>query len=165
MRRQLGAIAIAAALFAFAPGLAGSAALAHETTDGRVLASHCILTDSGAATITAGSEVVITQGWLTQLRGDQKTFLGAQTTIVSVNGGLMWDVGDQWGAPTAGPSSNWVSSVDIPTGITLASGEQMLFTLALALKRDVIADGGFGLAPNTYPAGLVFGGTCTVTAE
>jgi hypothetical protein len=164
MRRTVGALAMAAAVLAFVPGLAGSAARAHETTDGRVSASHCVLTDGGAATVTAGSEVVIAQGWLTQLRGDQKTFLGAQATVVSVNDGHMWDVSDQWGPPT-GSGSSWSSSVEVPTGVTLAPGEQMRFTLALLLDRDVVADGGYGLAPNTYPAGLVFGGTCTVTAE
>ena len=165
MRRGLGALAIAAATLAFAPGLAGNTARAHQTTNGVVFAAHCIFADSGAATVAAGSEVVLATGWLTQLRGDQETFLGAQTTVVSVNDGQMWDVSDQWGEPTAGSNSNWVSLVEIPTGITLASGEQMRFTMTQVLKRDVRADGGFGLAPNTYPAGLVFGGTCTVTAE
>ena len=164
MRRQIGVLGIAAALLAFAPGLAGSVVRAHETTDGPVSASHCILTDGGAATVTAGSEVVITQGWLTQLRGDQKTFLGAQTTIVSVNDGQMWDASDDWGVPT-GSGSAWVSHATIPTGITLASGEAMRFTFAMAVNRDVFADMGHGSGPNEYGVGLVFGGTCTVTGE
>ena len=164
MRRQIGALAFAAAVLAFAPGLAGNTARAHEITDGQVSASHCILTDAGVATVTPGSEVVIRQGWLTQLRGDQKTFLGAQTTIVSVNDSQMWDVSTEWGQPD-GAGAGWASAVEIPTGVTLASGEQMRFTFALLLKRDVIADGGFGIPPNTYRAGLVFGGTCTVSGR
>lgn len=162
MRRQTGALAIAAALLAVTPGLAGNAARAHATTDGRVASSHCILADAGAATVTAGSEVVITLYWLTKVRGDQESFRGAQTTIVSVNDGQMWDASDLW-SPPARSDSGWVSSFEMPTGVTLASGEQMRFTFALLLARDVYADVGFGTAPNQYGAGLLFGGTCTVT--
>ena len=75
----------------------------------------------------------------------------------------MSDVSDQW-SPPASSGDNYLSVIDIPTGVTLASGEQMRFTAALLLKR-AMTEALTGGTPISYEAGLQFGGTCTVSAE
>lgn len=98
-------------------------------------------------------------------------FLQAQTTIVSVNDQPMFDVSDQWSAPFFNTAfSWWTTRMDVPTGVTLAQGASMRFTWSELLSNrvsDVMipADGAeAGRPAATYGPGLVFGGTCTVTA-
>jgi hypothetical protein len=96
-------------------------------------------------------------------------FLNAETTITSVNDTQMSDVSNQWGAPFL-LGGFWFTVIQVPTGVTLAQpGDQMRFTFALLLSTKVPeifnpAVGGEPGNPLFNGPGLVFGGTCTVTA-
>jgi hypothetical protein len=165
LRKLLGLVTVAA-LLAVLFGSAQQVARAHQTTSGRVNAFHCIFGDDGQATVEAGSTVVIFVGWGTLFLGDQKTFLDAQTTIVSVNDAPMIDVSDQWSAPTQQDNgAPWASTIEYSTDVTLAQpGDQMQFTFALVLSREVREQFNAGAPPLVHGEGLLFGGTCTVTA-
>jgi hypothetical protein len=74
----------------------------------------------------------------------------------------MSDVSDQWSGPQEQPDGSFLTLVRVPTGVTLANpGDQMRFTFAIVLSHTVAGPGG----PDTqFKPGLLFGGTCTVTA-
>lgn len=156
-----------AALLALA---GGSVARADGATPRNVSAAGCILASGGHRTVPAGSTVVITAGWISGTAGAVRSFLQAQTTIVSVNDGPMADVSGLQPEPSPdGDSGNWSSRLSYPTNVTLASpGDTMRFTYALILARpvnDVFDFDGDGTPdPDLVGAGLAFGGTCTVTA-
>jgi hypothetical protein len=102
--------------------------------------------------------------------GSQRSFLEAQTSIVSVNDGLMVDVSDDYTEPEQGPNGRWTTWLRYSTGVTLVNpGDSMRFTFALVFDRpltdtsDLDGDGSIDPAVPGHP-GLAFGGTCTVTA-
>lgn len=163
--RYLAGLIGSATVLALLAGSTLQVARAHTTT-GPVNAFHCFAAHSGEMTVEAGSMVTIGLGWGTQTLGDQTTFLDAETTIVSVNDGSMFDVSDQWSGPV-NTGSLWVSSLEIPTGVTLGQGEEMRFTFALLFSRQVTEQfnpaAGGEPGPIVHSAGLAFGGTCTVT--
>jgi hypothetical protein len=129
----------------------------------------CIANRGGHATVPAGSTIVIHQRIGEQTLGILQNFLGAETTITSVNDAQMSDVSGQWGAPFLLGGLRW-TDIDVPTGVTLAQpGDQMRFTFALLLSTKVPeifnpAAGGEPGPPVFNGPGLNFGGTCTVTA-
>jgi hypothetical protein len=130
----------------------------------------CLTGLGGHRTVPAGSTIVIRNGWISTVFGSQRSFLDAQTSILSVNDGPMVDVSDAYTEPERAPDGRWVTWLRHPTGVTLASpGDSMRFTFALVSDRQVTdtsdLDGDGSIDP-VVPgqAGLAFGGTCTVTA-
>ena len=169
MKRLLPLVAAAAALVML-PATAQRAARASTAgTPTLVGAYRCIVANGGHATVPAGSTIVIRQGIGEQTLGILQNFLQAQMTIASVNDGQMFDLGGSWSAPTRS-GGFWFTSVEAPTSVTLAQpGDSMRFTFAMLLTAKVpeifnpAADGQPG-QPLANGPGLVFGGTCTVTA-
>jgi hypothetical protein len=163
--RYLAGLIGGATVLALLSGSTLQVARAH-TTSGLVNSFHCLAAHAGETTTEAGSMVTIGLGWRTQTLGDQNTFLDVETTIVSVNDESMFDVSDQWSAPVNAGGA-WASSLEIPTGVTLAQGEEMRFTFALLFSRQIAEQfnpaAGGEPGPIVHSAGLVFGGTCTVT--
>jgi hypothetical protein len=144
-------------------------ALADSTgTPTSVNAFSCISNHQGHATVPAGSSIVIRQRIGEQTLGIMQNFLGAETTITSVNDGPMSDVSNQWGAPFL-LGGIWFADIQVPTGVTLANpGDQMRYTFALLLSTKVPEivhpESGEPGKPTFNGPGLNFGGTCTVTA-
>ena len=129
----------------------------------------CLAAFGGHRTVPAGSTIVIRNGWLSTVFGSQRSFLDAQTSILSVNDRPMIDVSDAYTEPEQGPNG-WATWLRYPTGVTLANpGDSMRFTFTLVFDRpltdtsDLDGDGSIDpIVPGH--AGLSFGGTCTVTA-
>lgn len=160
----------AAMALALLPGTTEHAARADTAGASTFVGAYgCIVNDGGHVTRPAGSTIIIRQGIGEQTLGILNNFLQAQTTIVSVNDAQMVDVSNQWGAPFLS-GGFWFTFIDVPTGITLAQpGDQMRFTFALLVSTLVPEI--FNPAVNGAPGqplpngpGLMFGGTCTVTA-
>jgi hypothetical protein len=131
----------------------------------------CIAGLGGHSTVPAGSTIVIRNGWSSTVFGSQRSFLDAQTSILSVNDGPMVDVSDTYAEPEqAAAGRGWTTWLRYPTGVTLASpGDSMRFTFALVFDRPLTdasdLDGDGSIDPTTGHAGLAFGGTCIVTAR
>ena len=164
------ALLAAAMALALLPGTTEHVARADTAgTPTFVGAYGCIVNNGGQVTRPAGSTIVIRQGIGEQTLGTLTNFLQAQTTVTSINDAQMVDVSNQWGAPFLS-GGFWFTFVEVPTGVTLAQpGDQMRFTFALVLSTKVpeisnpAVDGEPG-QPLPNGPGLVFGGTCTVTA-
>lgn len=125
----------------------------------------CIVLNGGQVTRPAGSTIIIRAGFLEQARGILVDFLQGQTSIVSVNDARMVDVSDRWSEPAQRPDGLWLSTVEVPTGVTLAQpGDQMRFTFALLVGGPVPEAAFEPGQPSFNGPGLGFGGTCTVTA-
>jgi hypothetical protein len=129
----------------------------------------CIVGRGGHRTVPAGSTIVIRNGWLSTKVGGVYSFLGAQTSILSVNDGPMIDVSDDYGAPEPESTFGWATWLRYPSGVTLVEpGDSMRFTFALLFDRPVAdtsdLDGDGSVDPVKGGPGLSFGGTCTVTA-
>jgi hypothetical protein len=126
-------------------------------------AFNCIGVNGGHKTVPAGSTVVIKQAFVDTRPGALLAFIKAQTTLVSVNDAQMSDVSSQFPAPAAIPGG-FGSTLEVPTGVTLANpGDQMRYTFSMTLSTTTAPIPG---DPSTQgKPGLVFGGTCTVTAN
>jgi hypothetical protein len=149
---------------ALLPGSAAKASRADTAAAQTELgAFNCIATNSGHVTVPAGSTIVIRQGLgAPNPSGILTDFINAQTTTASVNDAQMADVSDQWEAPVQQPDGSFRVVVRVPTGVTLANpGDQMRFTFAIVVTHTVGGPPGKG---SMFAPGLLFGGTCTVTA-
>jgi hypothetical protein len=129
----------------------------------------CLAVFGGHRTVPAGSTIVIRNGWASTVFGSQRSFLNAQTSILSVNDGPMVDVSDAYTEPEQAPDGHWTTWLRHPTGVTLTNpGDSMRFTFALVFDRPLTdtsdLDGDGSIDPVTGHAGLQFGGTCIVTA-
>jgi hypothetical protein len=172
-RTALIGVAVALSTVALASVLGTTERTARADTTGTptpVGAYGCIVNHGGQVTRPAGSTIVIRQAIAEQTLGILNNFLQAQTTIVSVNDKQMFDASKQWGTPFLSSDGFWFAVIDVPSGVTLAQpGDQMRFTFALLLSTQVPeifnpAVGGQPGQPLPNGPGLVFGGTCTVTA-
>ena len=122
---------------------------------------------NGHVTTPAGSEILIGQGYSSSAPGGVKAFLDAETTLLSVNDALMIDVSHEW--VEVPQESGALARLIHPTGIVLEEpGDSMRFTFALTSKRRLLDpsdyDGDGRIDPQLGGPGLMFGGTCTVTA-
>jgi len=161
-------------LGAVVAALAAQPAQSDAGTPAVVSAYGCIVSNGGAVTRPAGSTIVVRQGWAEQARGIEQDFLNHETTLLSLNGGPITDLSDQWTAPTqvdlGFPKLVWESSIERDTGVTLANpGDRMQFSFSLSVTSTVPeifnpATGGPAGQPIFNGPGLIFGGTCTVTA-
>ena len=153
-----------AAALALLPGTAERVARAESSaTPTTFTAFNCIGINGGHKSVPAGSTVHIRQLIVDPRPGALNAFLKAQTTLVSVNDAQMSDASGQWPAPVLGSDGNFGSALDLPTGVTLTNpGDQMRFTFSITLSSTTAPIPG---EPSTQgKPGLVFGGTCTVTA-
>jgi hypothetical protein len=74
---------------------------------------------------------------LSTVFGSQRSFLDAQTSIVSVNDGPMVDVSDGYTEPEHEPD-RWATWLRYPTGVTLANpSDSMRFTFTPVLDRPL----------------------------
>jgi hypothetical protein len=152
-----------AVALALLPGTMERVARADSTaTPTTFSAFNCIGLNGGHKTVPAGSTVVIKQAFVDARPGALSAFIKAQTTLVSVNDAQMSDVSGQFPEPTAIPGG-FGSTLEVPTGVTLADpGDQMRYTFSMTLSTTTAPIPG---EPSTQGRpGLVFGGTCTVTA-
>ena len=91
----------------------------------------------GAVSQPAGSTIVIRQGLAEQTRGGLTALLNAQTTTVSLNGGTAVDLTDAWSAPVLLGSDDWLTTVEYPTGVTLAAGQSLTIAFTISLAHRV----------------------------
>ena len=158
MRKVIATTLVAAAL---AVVVANSATAA----DSVVGATNCLTVNGGQVTRPAGSTIVVRNGFSTKTYGLNVDFLKAETTTISVNGGPTVDISSLYGAPTQPSDGTWVSNAFYATGVTLANpGDTMTFTISVSLSHrfaDVLAGPG---QPLFGGPGVIFSGTCTVTA-
>jgi hypothetical protein len=153
-----------AAALALLPGTTERVARADSTaTPTTFTAFNCIGLNGGQKTVPAGSTVVIRQAFVDPRPGVLTSFIGAQTTLISVNDAQMIDVSNQWPEPVQGPDGNYRITLAVSTGVTLANpGDQMRYTFSVTIAKTIAPNPG---DPSTLgKPGLVFGGTCTVTA-
>lgn len=127
----------------------------------------CMTVGGGQRFVPAGSEIVIRQGYASTAAGGVKSFIDAELTLISVNDGPMSDVSGEWAEVPVAVGS--LARITHPTGVTLPNpGDAMRFTFALTSKRPLLDpsdyDGDGKIDPNLMGPGLLFGGTCTVTA-
>jgi hypothetical protein len=163
------AIVVAVALTTAQRGGSPARAEGGGGTPTNVNAFGCTVVNGGRVTRPAGSMIVIRSGWLTGTSGAVTSFQLAQTSILSVNDGVMVDVSGEYDDPAPTGDGNWVTFLHHPSGVTLANpGDTMRFTFALLFDRrlsDVFDLDGDGTPdPTRAGPGLSFGGTCTVTA-
>lgn len=155
------AIATTVAAMGIAAVLAGSAAAA----DSVVGTSNCLLANGGQVTRPAGSTIVVRNGFATKTYGLGVNFLNAQSTTVSVNGGPAVDISALYGAPAEPIGGTWQTNAYYETGVTLTNpGDTMTFTISVSVSHlitDVQAEPG---KPLFGGPGVIFSGTCTVTA-
>lgn len=158
MRKGIAAITVA---LAFAAAFASSAAAA----DSLVSTSNCLLVNGGNVTRPAGSAIVVRNGYSTKTYGLDVDFLKAQTTTLSINGEPAVDISGLYGAPAQQSDGSWRSDALYATGITLANpGDTMTFTISVSVSHliaDVQPEPG---RPLFGGPGVIFSGTCTVTA-
>jgi len=157
-------LAVAAAMVA-----AAFMAATANAADVRVGAGACGL-HNGQATVPAGSTVTVRSGEGEVNRGNLVSFLNAQTTTVSVNGGSSVDYSASYTAPEQRADGAWISVFDAPTGVTLANpGDTMRFILQVTLSRPLaeVTNGFPGYEPGKpiiSAAGIYEFVDCTVTA-
>jgi hypothetical protein len=91
----------------------------------------------GAVSRPAGSTIVIRQGLAEDTRGGLTALLNAQATTISLNGGTAVDLTDKWSAPASTGDDGWLTTVEYPTGITLAAGQSLTFVFTVSLAHRV----------------------------
>jgi hypothetical protein len=96
MRRVTLVLALAAIMAVLSPGIAHA--------DTAIVPAFVCAELGGNATVPAGSQVVVAQRWEAKTKGLVRTYLNAQTTTISVNGGEPVDVSTDY-APIAPTSS------------------------------------------------------------
>lgn len=142
-------------------GFAGGAATA--ASDSVVGASNCLLVNGGQVTRPAGSTIVVRNAFAWKNYGLAVDFLTAQTTTLSIDGGPAVDISGLYA--TQPSDGGWGSYAFYATGITLANpGDTMTFTISVSVSHlitDVQPEPG---KPRFGGPGVIFGGTCTVTA-
>jgi hypothetical protein len=160
MRKHLVAVAVAAALM----GGAASTAHAADVTVNPFVCSAA----GGAATVPAGSTIVVRQGFAEQTLGILTAWLRAETTTLLLNGGAPIDLSAGWSDPVQVQGGGWVSFVSYPTGITLGAGQSLTIALTLSASHVVPevfnpAAGGPAGQPSNIGGSLSSTFTCTVT--
>jgi hypothetical protein len=161
--RFLGILLAMVSAFVFLPTATGTSLADTASTETTFTAFNCIVINGGHKTVPAGSTVVMRQVFLDPRPGALTAFVNGQTTLVSVNDGQMSDVSNQWSASVLGPDGNFGITLGVPTGVTLANpGDEMRFTFSMTLSSTTAPVPG---DPSTQgKPGLLFGGTCIVTA-
>ncbi len=166
----LGGLAAVGVLLA----LGGSGEIARaqygSATPINVSAFGCIVGRGGYRTVPAESTIVIRSGYATTAPGAVQAFLKKQATMLSVNDAPMVDVSQMWGPIEANTGGGSVIFVSYDTKVTLwNAGDSMRFTFAQVAKTAITDpsdyDGDGTIDPLRGTAGLLFGGTCTVTAS
>jgi hypothetical protein len=152
----------AAAVLAIAAAAGVSASTARAGT-AFVNPFNCAVLDGGAATVPAGSTVTIRQGIAENARGAVQSYLNAQTTTLSVNGGPIPDLSDDWTGPLEMSDGSWQARVTYDTGVTLGAGQSLTFSFEIVLAHPVPEVGGTA-GTQINPRGSQGVWSCTVTA-
>jgi hypothetical protein len=126
-------------------------------------ATGCALVQGGHASVPASSTVTIRMGFAEQSRGILQSWLNAETTTLTLDGGSV-DVTGLFGAPEQRSDGSWVSTASYATGITLAAGQTLTFVVQTVLAHPVpeVLPGSAG-PPAFNPAGTQPPLACTVT--
>ena len=158
MRKGIAAITVAL-------GIAAAFASSAAAADSVVGATNCLLVNGGQVTRPAGSTIVVRSAFATNNYGLSVAFRAAETTTVSVNGGPAVDISGLYEAPAQPNGGSWGSVALYPTGVTLANpGDTMTFSISVSVSHliaDVQPEPG---RPLFGGPGVIFSGTCTVTA-
>ncbi len=93
----------------------------------------------GESTVPAGSRVVLALGWGAKNRGLMKSFLQAQKTTISIDGGAPIDLSDSYG-PIEDNEGGFASRIHHDSGVTLSAGESIQVDGTLAVSH-VVPDG------------------------
>lgn len=119
----------------------------------------CAWFTGGTWTVPADSDIVLTNGWFAESRGQVIAFMKAVTWVLVVDGTEV-DLTSYMGEPTQFDRKFWAVRWEYPAG-TLDAGETMTITMDSVLSRPVWD--GF----DHYPRGSTIGGPaeCVVTAE
>jgi hypothetical protein len=160
LRKHLVAAALAAALVG---GVASTASAADVTVN-----PFACDASGGHRTVPAGSTVVVRQGFSEQTLGILTAWLQAETTTLSLNGGVPIDLSGGWTEPAQASDGSWVSFVTYPTGVTLGAGESLTIVLTMSVSHVVPevfnpAAGGPAGQPSNIGGSLGSTFTCTVT--
>ena len=115
----------------------------------------CAVIFGGQWTVPAGSDVVVAQRWEAKNRGLVQTFLNAQTTTLSINGGTALDISGEYVPISAAPGGTYFTRVAHDTGITLGAGDSLTFKVVISFSHRVLD--GFTLADETSQRPLFFG--------
>ena len=91
----------------------------------------------GETTVPAGDRIVVQQGWGAKNRGQMQTFLKAQTTTISIDGGDPVDVSNSYSAIQAHPDGGFVARWRYDTGVTLSAGQSVLVSSRLEVSHVV----------------------------
>ena len=113
--------------------------------------------NGGEVTRPAGTEIVVRQGWATATDNQNRQFINAQRTTISVNSGPTIDASGDWTAPRRLSDGTWQTDVFYPTGIVLGPGESLTFHFVISVRHRLF-DGFSNFGPGT-----VVDSTCTVT--
>jgi hypothetical protein len=149
----------ALAVLVVAAGLTAATASAATTV---VPLAPCVFTAGGHWSVPAGSDVVVRVGWA-ERRGLVEQFLDAVTVGASVDGVPVADTAQYWGPidPSAGTPGFFVSQWRYDVGTLANAGDHVTvgitWTLANAVRTTVPV--------GWYGPGVVFDGTCTITAS
>jgi hypothetical protein len=164
----------AVATTALAAGLLAVSATPAIAADTTISTGTCVLVSGGQVTVPAGSTIFVRYGDADVSRGMVTDWLQAQTTTLTLNGGVPIDVSGLFGPPTQRPAGDWVSVLSYPTGITLTNpGDSLTFTVTTTLSHlfaeefngPVGFEAGYEPGPPFFSGpGVYFTGTCTVTA-
>jgi hypothetical protein len=115
----------------------------------------CAVIFGGQWTVPAGSDVVVAQRWEAKNRGLVQSFLNAQTTTLSINGGAALDISGEYVPVSAAPGGTYFTRVAHDTGITLEAGDSLTFNVVISFSQRVLD--GFTLADETSHRPLFFG--------
>jgi hypothetical protein len=113
--------------------------------------------NGGQVTRPAGTEIVVRQGWVTATDGQNRQFINAQKTTISVNSGPTIDVSRDWTTPRQLSDGTWRTDVFYPTGIVLSPGESLTFHFVISVRHRVFDGVSYG------GPGTIVDSTCTVT--
>jgi len=148
-------------------GIAQPPTTAAAGTPTIVGAVHCVMS-GGHVTRAAGSQIVVAVGWVAKTQGLVQDFLNAQTTTVSVNGGVPVDVSGGY-IPIFPLGTDFATRVFYDTGITLGVGDSLRFEVAMSMSHRMLDGLTFASDENDKPLffgpGVAFVFPCTVTGE
>jgi hypothetical protein len=130
----------------------------------------CAVILGGDWTVPAGAEVVVDQRWEARNRGLVQSFLNAQATTLSLNGGPAVDVSGSWGPIAPVPADGvYRAELALSTGTSLSAGQSMTFDLVLPLSHRVhdgfTLEDGTSHKPLFFGPGVAFDFPCRVTAQ
>jgi hypothetical protein len=99
--------------------------------------ARCVVVGGGETTVPAGARIVVEQGWRTKNQGLMKSFLKAQTTTISINGGAPVDISNSYSAIEPTDIGGFETLARFDTGVTLSAGESLQVDSVLTVSHVV----------------------------